>query len=279
MTYSAFQIYKAAFYLIEIEWKKNKHGYLGAILGDMSFTGNGSTADPTMWYNWLNCLYHFKPSHLSEEEGLEATIIFLKNYQNTDNHKDIDDLVHKLENCLINKCNNISLWNTWLQCLKSIADTINYQKARWNDYQAFKAAQLFLANKAHTMESVLIESIYKGMSLDNYGYTKDPSAWNTWKKCLKSVSHDVVISPTDNSEEIIISTFDAFKAFILFMEHYYNQLQLSSLAHFLEIIYFNADNFTQKSTITEEWIDCFARLNNHQARLILYGKDGTSHMP
>lgn len=272
MTYSAFQIYKAGFFLIKNEWEKNNNNYLGTVLCDMNLLDNGYTADPAIWYDWLNCLTKFQRSHFSEYAGLQAVLSFLEDYIVTCYHQDIETFINKIDICLNNKNTKQTLWLEWLECLEQVGHTINYIKDQFKDFEAFKAAQLFLDNHAHTMESLIIESLRNAMDLDIYGYTKDPYAWNYWQSCLRRV--DYTITTSSDSEEIFVSAQEAFKAFIFFIEIYYSNLRLKSLERFLETLLMA---YPKQSYIIEEWYDCFARLNNNQAQLQIYQPDGALH--
>jgi hypothetical protein len=56
------EAYAAMFAYLVAVYEKTQSDDLGGLLGDMSTVGDGETADPAVWHEWLRCINQVKQS-------------------------------------------------------------------------------------------------------------------------------------------------------------------------------------------------------------------------
>lgn len=279
MTYTAFQTYKAMFLFIEIQWEKNNKNELGAMLGSMSFMGDGLPADQAMWYDWLRCLKKVKPYALTELDGFKAMLEFSENFITTYYDDDIQALINEIKECLEDKRTYYALWHQWLEQLKKVRDHFDGSKEKFNDYDVFQAAQLFLDQRGYIVPSEIIKTIRYGMYVTDSGVTKDPDAWDSWLACLRQVKHTNIFDKTKDRDVIILLPREGLHALRLYIELHYKKIHEKDLETLLNEFSFDNDGYPKDPAVWEEWTDCFRRLNNHQARMILHTPKDIIYMP
>lgn len=268
MKFSNFQIYQAFLLLLEHEWQKNTNSYLSVVLTELVITDTGSTVDPTLWHEWLTQVSSYKKSHFSEQEGLQAIILFLNDYISRCYHDDIRTLINNIQNCLKNTPIACDMWRQWLYCLSQMYSTIDYTKTIFSDFETFKAARLFLENQAIIKQSILLQNDYESMLLDSRGYTIDQRAWNNWLDYLKQCRH-TTHTTAQNCKEIYTSAQDAFKAFVLLLKQKSSDFDIPVYSTLIAEMNCDNENYPQNPVMWEQWVDCFRRLNSYQIHMEL----------
>ena len=54
------EAYAAMYAYLDTVYDRTKSDDLGGLLGDMSTVGDGETADPAVWHEWLECVEQVK---------------------------------------------------------------------------------------------------------------------------------------------------------------------------------------------------------------------------
>lgn len=58
------EAYAAMYEYLSTVYDRTQSDDLGGLLGDMSTVGDGETADPAVWHEWLRCVNQVKQSQI-----------------------------------------------------------------------------------------------------------------------------------------------------------------------------------------------------------------------
>jgi hypothetical protein len=58
------EAYAAMYAYLSAVYDRTQSDDLGGLLGDMSTVGDGETADPAVWHQWLRCVNQVKQSQV-----------------------------------------------------------------------------------------------------------------------------------------------------------------------------------------------------------------------
>lgn len=260
---------------IENQWQKHNENELGAMLGDMNLRMDGMTADPAMWPRWLECLQPFKQHDFSEEDGFFAMILFTEEYISTYYDPDIKDLLNLISACQQNKELNIQTWNTWIDCLQKTHFEKNYSEELYSDLKTYDAVDLFCKSYGGMIISKPIEQISHDMYIKADDTANNLNCWKNWLMCIQQCALPQNIS----EKEIMLNAQQSFVALRLYIQQYFEKTQLPDYELLLNELAVAENGYPQNPVMWEQWVDCFARLDNKQARMMLTAPDGIVYMP
>lgn len=66
------EAYAAMYQYLVYVYEITKSDGLGGLLGDMSSLGDGETADPAVWHEWLRCIDQVKQNQVDTSLNIQA---------------------------------------------------------------------------------------------------------------------------------------------------------------------------------------------------------------
>ena len=110
------QAYNTMYKLLDSYYKKTNSDYFGGLLGDMSFSVDGRTADSAIWEDWTDSIGD--KSTLTKQEAFDGMIRFLEIYSDLTSSVDAKSLIDEMR--LAKDCNDVHIpivreWNLYLK--------------------------------------------------------------------------------------------------------------------------------------------------------------------
>jgi len=258
------QAFNAVYNFLDNYYKKNKSDDLIDLLSGMLFWGDGSTADPAIWYDWEKAIQNKKS--LSKQEAFDGMIKFLDIYRSLGESGAITVLINKLDTAKDSDNFSNSLVKDWSSSLKEAVsepegtrEYLSFGDPMQNivPIVGFNTIYKLLKNYYEQLQSKDFVCLAENMLFLSDGDTNvDPKVWDYWMKAI------------DNKR--LSTRQEFFYATIQFLESYGAQVA-SSEAKFIACTLRSAKDSNDLSVpLVRLWDYCLREAINEPMGTIYY---------
>jgi hypothetical protein len=114
-TLTTLQAFNAMTKFLDDYYNKTKSDDVGSLLGDMSFSHDGFTADPGTWADWIDAVRN--KQSVSTVEAYKAMLQFLDYYRKNTSSKDIEALLETMQLDEQNRIKDKDISTLWTKCV------------------------------------------------------------------------------------------------------------------------------------------------------------------